>query len=84
MASLKPHEDQGAKYLLANPEQIPVYLLEKKWGALYALACYLHDDVPIEIASVDPAKYRTLRQQITEVRIGGWLRLDRDELASRI
>ncbi len=61
-----------ARNLLAHPEQIPVFLKERKWEQLAALVEFAEKDALPSLAHTDPALYRTLRQQITEFRLRGW------------
>ena len=52
-------EELIARELLARQELIDIYLKEKRWAEVAALA------------STDPALYRTLREQITRFFING-------------
>ena len=61
-----------ARYLLAHPDQIPVFLKQRKWAELAALVEYAAHDAPLSLVYTDPALYRLLRQQITEFRLRGW------------
>jgi hypothetical protein len=65
-----------ARYLLAHLQEIPVFLKERRWAELAALAEFASRDASPELAQTDPALYRLLRQQITELRIRGWSCLD--------
>ena len=61
-----------ARHLLAHPEQIPVYLKERRWEQLAALVQFAEQDARASLIHTDPALYRVLRQQITEFRLRGW------------
>jgi hypothetical protein len=69
-----------ARHLLAHPEQIPVYLKQRKWEPLAALVEFASKDAPLSLAHTDPALYRLLRQQITDFRLRGWSCLDLKKL----
>ena len=58
-----------ARHLLAHPEQIPVYLKQRRWEELAALVEFAEKDAPRSLTHTDPALYRMLRQQITEFRL---------------
>jgi hypothetical protein len=66
-----------ARHLLEHPDQLGVYLKEKRWAEVAALVRYARNDVPPELAATDPALYRTLREGITRffLRGGGSLNL---------
>ena len=61
-----------ARGLLARPDQIPVYLKQRRWEDLAALVEFAEKDAPRSLTQTDPALYRLLRQQITEFRLRGW------------
>jgi hypothetical protein len=61
-----------ARHLLAHPEQVPVYLKQRRWQELAALVEFAEKDAPPSLTNTDPALYRMLRQQITEFRLRGW------------
>ena len=69
-----------ARYLLAHPEQIPVYLKQRRWEELAALVEFADNDAPLSLAHTDPALYQVLRQQITEFRLRGWSCLNLQKL----
>lgn len=62
----------AARHLLAHPEEIPVYLKNRRWAELEAVVEFAAKDAPETLTHTDPALYRTLRQQITEFRLRGW------------
>ena len=64
-------EELIARELLANQELIDVRLKEHRWAEVAALLRYVRRDVPHELATTDPALYRTLRSQITRFYING-------------
>jgi hypothetical protein len=64
-------EELIARTLLADQEQIDVYLRDKRWSELAALVRFARRDVPVELAQTDPALYRTLREQITRFFLRG-------------
>jgi len=64
-------EELVARKLLADQEQIDVYLREKRWAELAALVRFARRDVPVELAQTDPALYRQLREQITRFFLRG-------------
>jgi hypothetical protein len=70
-------EELTARHLLEHPDQLGVYLKEKRWAEVAALVRYARKDVPPELAATDPALYRTLREGITRffLRGGGSLNL---------
>src|SRR5438132_11940135 len=61
-----------ARYLLSNLDEIALYLKERRWEELLALAEFAAKDAPESLAHTDPALYRALRRQITEFRLRGW------------
>jgi hypothetical protein len=69
-----------ARHLLANPDQIPVYLKQKKWRDLEALVEFSTKDAPLSLAHTDPALFASLRQQITDFHLRGWSRLNLEKL----
>ena len=69
-----------ARHLLAHPEQIPVYLKQRRWDELAALVEFAERDAPKSLTHTDPALYRTLREQITEFRLRGWSCLSLEKL----
>lgn len=64
-------EETIARFLLANQEQIDVYLREKRWAELVALVRFVQRDVLVQLAQTDPALYRQLREQITRFFLRG-------------
>ena len=72
-----------ARHLLAHPEQIAVYLKERRCEELAALVEFVHRDAPTGLAQTDPALYRLLRRQITEFHLRGWTCLDLPALKTR-
>lgn len=68
-----------ARHLLANQHLISEYLWNRKWKELLILAEYVDSDAPRSLIGTDPALYRTIRQQITEVRLR-W-RFNKEKLA---
>ncbi len=64
-------EELIARPLLADQEQIDVYLREKRRAELAALVRFAPREVPVELAQTDPALYRTLREQITRFFLRG-------------
>ena len=64
-------EELIARALLAEPEQVGVYLREKRWAELAALVRFARRDVPVALAQTDPALYRQLREQITRFFLRG-------------
>jgi hypothetical protein len=69
-----------ARHLLAHPEEIPLYLKQKRWEELAAVADYAEQDAPASLIHTDPALYQMLRQQITQYRLLGWHGLKLKEL----
>ncbi len=69
-----------ARYLLAHPEDIPVYLRQRRWEELAAVVEYAKQDAPQSLTHTDPALYRMLRQQVTEFRSRGWDSLNLSQL----
>ena len=64
-------EELAARALLADQEQIDVYLRQKRWAELAALVRFVQRDVPVQLAQTDPALYRQLREQITRFYLRG-------------
>jgi hypothetical protein len=64
-------EELTARALLADPDQVDVYLRQKRWSELAALVRFAHRDVPVELAQTDAALYRQLREQITRFFLRG-------------
>ena len=64
-------EELIARALLADQEQIDVYLAQKRWLELAALVRFARRDVPVQLAQTDPALYRQLREQITRFFLRG-------------
>ena len=64
-------EEVIARALLADPEQVDVYLAQKRWAELAALVRFARRDVPVQLAQTDPALYRQLREQITRFFLRG-------------
>jgi len=78
-------EELTARALLADQEQIDIYLRQKRWAELAALVRFVRRDVPVQLAQTDPALYRQLREQITRffLRGGDVLSLKRLEALAR-
>jgi hypothetical protein len=73
MMPLSPREKElTARHLLAHPEEIPVWLKDRKWRELAALVEFAGHDASPSLAQTDPALYRLLRRQITEFHLRGW------------
>lgn len=66
----------AARFLLANLDQIPVYIRERRWRELVAVVRFAEKDAPLSLIGTDNAQYRFLWAQITEFRIRGWRRLN--------
>ncbi len=64
-------EELIARQLLAKQELIDIYLKEKRWAEVAALVRFTRREVPADLASTDPALYRTLREQITRFFLNG-------------
>jgi hypothetical protein len=64
-------EELIARALLADQEQIDIYLAQKRWPELAALVRFARRDVPLQLAQTDPALYRQLREQITRFFLRG-------------
>lgn len=64
--------EMTAIHLLTHPEEIGVYLAQKRFAEVASLADYLKRDVPHELAHTDPALFRTLRKAVTELHIRGY------------
>jgi hypothetical protein len=60
-----------ARHLLAHPEEVDVYLKQRRWAEVAALVRYARRDVPVELAATDPALFRTLREQVTRFFLRG-------------
>ena len=79
---MTPREEElVARHLLEHPDELGVYLKEKRWAEVVAVVRYAKRDVPPELAATDPALYRTLREGITRffLRGGGVLNLEKLE-----
>ena len=64
-------EELTARALLADPQQVDVFLQKKRWAELAALVRFARRDVPVQLAQTDPALYRQLREQITRFFLQG-------------
>jgi hypothetical protein len=64
-------EELIARALLADQDQIDVYLVEKRWAEVAALVRFVRRDIPVELAQTDPALYRQLRDQVTRFYLRG-------------
>ena len=64
-------EELTARALLADPDQVDVYLRQKRWPELAALVRFARRDVPVQLAQTDPALYRQLRGQVTSFFLRG-------------
>lgn len=64
-------EELVARHLLAHPEDVDVYLKQRRWAEVAALVRYARRDVPVELAATDPALFRTLREQVTRFFLRG-------------
>lgn len=64
-------EELTVRALLADQEQIDVFLRQKRWAELAALVRFVRRDVPAHLAQTDPALYRQLREQITRFFLRG-------------
>lgn len=64
-------EELVARHLLAHPEEVDVYLKQRRWAEVAALVRYARRDVPVELAATDPALFRTLREQVTRFFLRG-------------
>jgi hypothetical protein len=77
----KPRERElVARHLLAHQEEIPGLIANRDWERLVCLAEFIANDVPRELAATDPALYRTLRSQVTELHIKGFGALNLEAL----
>ncbi len=76
-------EELVARHLLAHPEEVDVYLKQRRWAEVAALVRYARRDVPIELAATDPALFRTLREQITRFFLRGGDVLSPEKLAAQ-
>ena len=72
MALTARQSELVARHLLAHPEQIAVYLKQRRWEDLAALVEFAEQDAPRSLTHTDPALYRMLREQITDFRVRGW------------
>lgn len=75
-------EELVARHLLAHPEEVDVYLKQRRWAEVAALVRYARRDVPVELAATDPALFRTLREQITRFFLRGGDMLSLEKLAA--
>jgi hypothetical protein len=69
-----------ARYLLSHPEEVAVYLKQRRWEELASVVEFASKDAPFSLIHTDPALYRLLREQITEFRLRGWSCLNLDKL----
>lgn len=78
-------EELVARRLLADPDAALECFHQKRWAELAALVRYARRDVPVELATTDPALYRELRDQVTRfyLRGGNALSLERHEAMAR-
>lgn len=73
-----------ARHLLRAQSCIPELIAQRKWRELYCLAEFVEQDVDPELIATDPALYRTLRNQVTELNLAGFGRLNRAALEELI
>lgn len=64
-------QDLVAREMLEHPELLGIRLKERRWGEVAALVRYIKSDVPGDLAMSDPALYKTLRDQVTLLRLRG-------------
>lgn len=76
-------EELVARHLLAHPEEVDVYLKQRRWAEVAALVRYARRDVPVELAATDPALFRTLREQVTRFFLRGGDVLSPDKLLAQ-
>jgi len=78
-------EELTARHLLAHPEEVDIYLKQKRWLEVAALVRFARREVSPDLAATDPALYRTLREQITRffLRGGGHFSLENLEAKAR-
>lgn len=74
--------EMNAIHLLTHPEEIGVYLSQKRFSEVADLADYVERDVPHDLAQTDPALYRTLRKAVTELHVRGYGDLNSQVLRS--
>ncbi len=75
-----------AREMLLKPELLGERLVQRRWQDVAALVRYARQDVPVELATTDPALYAALREGVTRfyLRGGGNIRLERlEELAGK-
>ena len=70
----------AARHLLANLDQIPVYIRDRRWREVAAVVRFAAQDAPLSLIGTDNAQYRYLRSKITEFRIAGWSKLNLERL----
>lgn len=74
------NNELAARHLLANLDQIPVYIRDRRWRELAAVVRFAEKDAPLSLIGTDNAQYRYLRSKITEFRIAGWNKLNLEKL----
>ena len=74
-------EELTAREMLEKPELLGIRLKERRWADVAALVRYAKKDVPPDLASTDPALYRTLREGVTRFFLlgGGAINLEKLE-----
>lgn len=71
--------EMEARHLLTHLDEVTELIASKQWERLIAFADAVAADAPLDLASTDPALFRTLRKAVTEVHVRG-LALDPQEL----
>jgi hypothetical protein len=64
-------EEIIARTYLARPDDFAQAILDKKWRDVSTTISFAQADVPVELASTDPALYQELRQNITRFYLRG-------------
>ncbi len=82
---MTPREEElVARLLLERQDLIDEYFRDKRWKELLALVRFARRDVPTDLAATDPARYRTLRDQITRSYLRGGGAFSQEKLANRV
>lgn len=80
MACIARAREIIARRLLASPDRLSEALAACRWAEVFCLAEFIENDIPRVLAASDPALYRTLRAQLTELHIRGYAQLNVERL----
>ena len=74
------HQEITAQHLLTQPYGVAKALKERRWEDVAIAVEFAQTDIPRDLASTDPALYRTLRDAITTFYLRGGAALNLEKL----